>query len=176
MVYDDLRRLAARRLRHEAKNSLMFQPTGLVHEVYVRLTESEAEAGWDSREHFFAAAAESMRRILIDHARRQRCDKRGGNYKRVHIRCDQIRTVNRPNQPQLLLMLDETLTRLSARHERKARLASLRIFAGLTIGEAADVLGVSVATAERDWAFARAWLRCEMTTHEDPSLPSQRAA
>jgi RNA polymerase sigma factor (TIGR02999 family) len=154
LVYAELRKLAAARLAHE-KPGQTFQATALLHEAYVRLVEGAADQKWDSRAHFFAAAAEAMRRILIDAARTKASLKRGGNLKRVEL----------SNQPAAfdanridLLALDEALQRLEAEQPDKARLVKLRYFAGCSLEESAKMLGISRATAQRHWAYARAWL------------------
>jgi len=159
LVYNELRRLAAQRLAQEATGQTL-QPTALVHEAYVRLVDAEHQQRWDSRGHFFAAAAEAMRRILVDNARRKKSKKRGGGRQRVDMELP-----DGDNGPPLdgLLALDEALNRLEAKDSRKSKLVELRFFSGLTSEQAAEALGVSVATAERDWTFARAWLRREMS-------------
>lgn len=154
LVYDELRRLAAARLADERPGHTL-DPTALVHEAYLRLTEGRA---YESRGHFLRAAAESMRRILVDHARARLADKRGGQRARVPLdRVDRgIQT------PELLAELDDALARFAAEEPRKAELVVLRYFGGLTTPEAAAALGVSVPTAERWWAFARTWLYAEL--------------
>jgi RNA polymerase sigma factor (TIGR02999 family) len=162
LVYDELRRLAARRLAHE-KPGQTLDATALVHEAYLRLTGGPAGQRWDDRGHFFAAAAEAMRRILIDNARRKRSRKHGGG--RVRLDLDDVAPAAAP--PDLdLVALDEALTRLAARDKVKADLVQLRYFAGLTLTEAASVLGIAPATADRYWAYARAWLHREITRGE----------
>jgi RNA polymerase sigma factor (TIGR02999 family) len=156
LVYDELRKLAAHKLADEAPGQTL-QPTALVHEAYLRLVGSEDEARWDNRGHFFAAAAEAMRRILIDSARRKRTGKHGGDRRR-----EPLDDVVAPQRSEELLALDEALTRLAAQDPDKARLVELRYFAGLTGEQAARVLGISPATADRHWAFARAWLQTEV--------------
>jgi RNA polymerase sigma factor (TIGR02999 family) len=159
LVYDELRRLAAQKLAHEAPGQTL-QPTALVHEAYLRLVgggdaSAPREQPWDSRGHFFAAAAEAMRRILIENARRKGRLKRGGGRRRVDL--EQVEAVaEAPTED--LLALDEALTGLAAEDAAKAELVKLRYFAGLTVEEAARCLGVSRATADRWWAYARAWL------------------
>lgn len=160
LVYEQLRALATRKLRQERPDQTL-QATALVHEAYLRLVgASGAAAGsqWDGRWHFFAAAAEAMRRILVDAARHKGCLKRGGGGgggQRVSLD-DLTCTVADP--PHDLLALDEALTEFAEKHPEKAQLVKLRYFAGLTTEEAAQALGVSVRTAGRDWAYARAWL------------------
>lgn len=158
LVYEELRRLATQRLNQEAVGQTL-QPTALVHEAYLRLVGSEDQQRWDSRGHFFAAAAESMRRILVDNARRKHSQKHGGQHQRVVIDLQQFDEA--PMQDDLLA-LDDALKKLAAQDERKSKLVELRFFSGLTIRQAAEILEVSVATAERDWTFARAWLHREM--------------
>jgi RNA polymerase sigma factor (TIGR02999 family) len=153
LVYDELRRLAAQRLADE-KPGLTLQPTALVHEAYLRLV-GDANPSWDGRGHFFAAAAEAMRRILIDEARRKRRLKRGGRRGRVDL--DQVdASVSAPGDD--LLVLDEALEQFAAEDPKKAELVKLRFYGGLSVEEAASCLGISRATADRHWAYARAWL------------------
>jgi RNA polymerase sigma factor (TIGR02999 family) len=159
LVYDELRRLATHRLSQEPAGQTL-QPTALVHEAYVRLVGNDAPQQWDSRGHFFAAAAESMRRILVDNARRKRSQKHGGEHQRVDIDLGQIDGESALDD---LVSLDEALNKLAEKDQRKAKLVELRFFSGLTIRQAAQVLDVSVATAERDWTFARAWLHREIS-------------
>jgi RNA polymerase sigma factor (TIGR02999 family) len=157
LVYDELRRLAARRLAREAPGQTL-DATALVHEAYLRLVGADVEPHWDGRGHFFAAAAEAMRRILIDNARRKQRVKHGGDRRRVDL--DEALKVNEPRED--LLAVDEALQKLSALDSKKAELVKLRFFAGLTIPEAAEVLGISVPTAERYWTFAKVWLYAEL--------------
>jgi RNA polymerase sigma factor (TIGR02999 family) len=153
LIYDELRRLAAQRLSRE-KPGQTLDATALVHEAYLRLVGPDVEPHWDGRGHFFAAAAEAMRRILIDNARRKRRPKHGGDRRRVDL--DEALIVDEPRED--LLALDEALSKLAEREPVKAELVKLRYFAGLTVPEAAGVLGISVPTAERYWTFARVWL------------------
>jgi RNA polymerase sigma factor (TIGR02999 family) len=153
LVYDELRRLAAQKLAGEAPGQTL-QPTALVHEAFLRLVGTDAEAHWAGRGHFFAAAAQAMRRVLIDNARRKQTQKRGGGRKRQGL--DAVAT---PEPDDELLALDEALQQLAAQDPQKARLVELRYFAGLTGEQAAQVLGISAATADRHWAYARAWLQ-----------------
>jgi RNA polymerase sigma factor (TIGR02999 family) len=153
LVYDELRRLAAQRLAQE-KPGQTLQATALVHEAYLRLVDVEQAQQWNSRGHFFAAAAEAMRRILVDHARRKRRPKHGGDRQRIDL--DEGPAVADPRYD--LLALDEALTRLAADEPVKAELVKLRFFAGLSLEEAAAFLNISPATAKRYWAVARAWL------------------
>jgi len=160
MVYDELRKLAAQRLKDE-KPGQTLQATALVHEAYVRLVDTDKVQHWNSRGHFFAAAAEAMRRILIGNARRKQAQKRGGQAKRVDL--DGIEPLDRPADDKLLA-LEDALIRLADKDPVKAELVKLRYFAGLTNEEAAAILGISTATAERYWAYARAWLQNEIAT------------
>jgi RNA polymerase sigma factor (TIGR02999 family) len=153
LVYDELRRLAALQLAHDRPGETL-NPTALVHEAYLRLVGDGGERRYQDRGHFFAAAATAMRHIRIDQARRKKTDKRGGNVQRV-----ELDDVAAPTPDDELLALDEALTRLAALDARKAQLVELRFFAGLTNDQTAAVLGISPTTADRDWAFARAWLR-----------------
>jgi RNA polymerase sigma factor (TIGR02999 family) len=158
LVYAELRRLAAAQLAREAPGQTL-QPTALVHEAYLRLVGTADEQRWNSRGHFFGAAAQAMRRILVESARRKQRVKHGGEVQRVNLEdCD----VPVTPPPEELLALDEALVRLSAEDADAARVVDLHFFAGLSIDEAAEALGVSRATAYRQWAYARAWLRCEL--------------
>ena len=154
LVYDELRRLAGARLAREAPGQTL-QPTALVHEAYLRLVGGDPGRPWQGRAHFFAAAAESMRRILVENARRKARRKRGGGRPRADLDPDQLAA---PGADADLLALDDALTRLAARDPQAAELVKLRHFAGLTVPQAAEVLGVSPRTADRLWAYARAWL------------------
>jgi RNA polymerase sigma factor (TIGR02999 family) len=158
LVYDELRRLAAKRLASESPGHT-FQPTALVHEAYLKLVGPDPQQPWNGRAHFFAAAAEAMRRILIDHARRKHRARRGGGMKRVELDdLDDIELITGDAEADELLALDDALARLAAADPRRAELVRLRYFAGLTLEQAATLLGISRATADRHWAFARAWL------------------
>jgi RNA polymerase sigma factor (TIGR02999 family) len=160
LVYDELRNLAAARLAHETPGQTL-EATALVHEAYLRLVGSaKPRAGWDHRGHFFAAAAEAMRRILVEAARRKRRDKHGGDRNRIDL--DAAQPVA-PEPRDDLVALDAALTRLATVDAQAARLVELRHFAGLSIAEAAEALGISPRTADRVWAFARAWLYRELT-------------
>jgi RNA polymerase sigma factor (TIGR02999 family) len=165
LVYDELRRLAAQKLAQE-KPGQTLEATALVHEAYLRLVGSQGTQHWQSSGHFFAAAAEAMRRILIDQARRKRRPKHGGDWKRVSL--EDVLPVSEPPCEDLLA-LDEALTRFALQEPAKAELVKLRFFAGLTIAEAARALGISEATAERYWAFARVWLYAELHDAEASS-------
>jgi RNA polymerase sigma factor (TIGR02999 family) len=157
LVYDELRRLAAQRLAHEAPGQTL-DATALVHEAYLRLVGANVEPRWDGRGHFFAAAAEAMRRILIDIARRKQRVKHGGDRRRVDL--DEALKVDEPRDD--VLAVDEALQKLAAVDPKKADLVKLRFFAGLTLPEAAEVLGIAVPTAERYWTFAKVWLYAEL--------------
>jgi len=156
LVYVELRKLAAARLANE-KSGQTLQPTALVHEVYLRLVGDGRPRDWDGRGHFFAAAAEAMRRILIDRARHRQTGKAGGGRRRLDF--DDVELTQQEGDGDRLLILDEALRQLEAENPRKAELVKLRFFAGLTAEQAAAVLGVSLSTAEKDWAYARSWLR-----------------
>jgi RNA polymerase sigma factor (TIGR02999 family) len=158
LVYQQLRALAGRKMRQERPDQTL-QATALVHEAYLRLVDTTKVQLWESRWHFFAAAAESMRRILVDNARKRGRVKRGGDLNRVDLDKVEV-TVDDP--PDELVALDEALTKLGEKHPEKARLVSLRYFGGLTMDEAAQAMGVSMSTANRHWAFARAWLYRQM--------------
>ena len=158
LVYEELRQLAAHRLAQE-KAGQTLQPTALVHEAYLRLVGDVGGQAWDHRGHFFAAAAEAMRRILIDNARRKLTARHGGGRQRVPLR-EHHRITETPDG---LLALDEALTRFAAEEPAKAELVKLRFFAGMSTPEAAAALGVSLATAERWWSFARTWLFAELS-------------
>jgi RNA polymerase sigma factor (TIGR02999 family) len=159
LVYDELRKLAAVRLADE-KPGQTLQPTALVHEAYVRLVGPGESQRWDGRGHFFAAAAEAMRRILVEAARKKGSAKRGGGLVRHEL--DEGDAVVEPGDPDRLLALDEALTKLAASEPELAKLVELRFFTGLGVEEAAKALGVSPRTVKRDWSYARAWLRREM--------------
>jgi RNA polymerase sigma factor (TIGR02999 family) len=162
LVYDELRKLASQKLSLE-KPGQTLEATALVHEVYLRLVGAEAEIRWNGRGHFFGAAAEAMRRILIERARRKGRIKRGGHWRRVDLeRLDLVGSAS----PDELLTLDEALARLADEDAGAAALVKLRYFAGMTTEQAAESLGISVATAYRYWAYARAWLRCALLDEE----------
>ena len=158
LIYDELRRLAAQKLAQE-KSGQTLQPTALVHEAYLRLVGSSDEQRWDSRGHFFAAAAEAMRRILVDSARRKHRVKHGGERKRVEFE-DQDLVVEGINVD--LIALDDALTQLAVEDPTAADVVKLHFFAGLSIEDAARSLGMSRAAAYRQWTYAKAWLRCAM--------------
>ena len=154
LVYDELRKLAAQRLAAE-KPGQTLQPTALVHDAYLRLVDVDEAQKWNGRGHFFAAAAEAMRRILVENARRKRRVRHGGGRKRLTL-ADLDLVVEPPDED--LLALDEVLGRLDAEHPEVAAVVKLRYFAGMTAAQAADALNLSLRTANRHWAFARAWL------------------
>ena len=158
VIYDELRKLAAQRLTHE-KPGQTLQATALVHEAYLRLVDVDRAQHWNSRGHFFGAAAEAMRRILVENARRRAREKHGGDRIREELMPSEIAA---PEISEDLLALDEALERLAEHDSQAAELVKLRYFAGLTIPQAADVLGVSPRKADFMWSFARAWLRREI--------------
>ncbi|MGL6073556.1 MAG: sigma-70 family RNA polymerase sigma factor [Fimbriiglobus sp.] len=158
IVYAELRELAAARMASEDPRHTL-QPTALVHEAYLRLIGPRDAACWQNQGHFFAAAAEAMRRILVEAARRKAAEKRGGDRSRVQVELDHIAT---PEIQEDLVALDQALDRLAALDSVKAEVVKLRYFAGLTLPETAAALGISERTASRHWAFARAWLGREV--------------
>ncbi len=168
LVYNELRQLAEHKLAQEQPGQTL-QPTALVHEAYLRLVGGGEAAGqerhWDSRGHFFAAAAEAMRRILIERAREKNADKRGGARQRLDVDALDLATTAAPDQ---LLALDEALAKLARGDAAAARLVELRYFAGLTVDEAGQALGISTATAYRHWNYARAWLHAELLDSAGP--------
>jgi RNA polymerase sigma factor (TIGR02999 family) len=164
LVYDELRRLAAQRLAQERPGQTL-QATALVHEAYLRLVGDD-RGEWDNRRHFFAAAAEAMRCILVDQARRKRRVRHGGDRERIDL--DEACSLVQPPSDDLLV-LDEALTRLASRNPVRAEVVKLRFFAGLTMPEVARTLGISLPTAERYWAFARTWLFTELKEAQSSS-------
>jgi RNA polymerase sigma factor (TIGR02999 family) len=167
LVYDELRKLAGAKLSHE-KPGQTLQATALVHDAYIRLVDVEKAQHWDSRRHFFAAAAEAMRRILVESARRKARVKHGGGHHRV----DLVEVATFTDGPEdELVALDDVLARLAALEPEKAELVKLRYFGGFSIDEAADLLHISRTTAKRYWAYARAWLLAELAD-DDPSEKS----
>ena len=165
LVYDELRKLAAARMAEEAPGHTL-QPTALVHEAYLRLVGPDGGPHWEHRGHFFAAAAEAMRRVLLDRARDGGRLKRGGGWRRVSL--DQAdRPLDRP--PDDLLDFDEALGRLAREDPASAELVKLRVYAGLSLGEAARALGLARRTADRYWAFARSWLYDDLRGGDDPA-------
>ena len=157
LVYAELRKLAAERMAHE-KSGQTLQPTALVHEAYLRLVGREPARHWDHRGHFFAAAAEAMRRILVEKARRRQSLKHGGEWARRDAHLEELAAAGDPD-PLEVLAVHEALERLAAKSPRKAELVKLRYFLGCTMAEAAEILGIAQATAEEDWTYAKAWLR-----------------
>jgi RNA polymerase sigma factor (TIGR02999 family) len=165
LVYDELRKLAAQRLAQE-KPGQTLQATALVHEAYLRLVDVAKVQHWDSKGHFFSAAAEAMRRILIDSARRKMTDKHGGGRKKIDIA--EVELVDRAT-PQDVVELDDALGELAREDAVGAELVKLRVFAGLSVEESGRVLGLSRAAAYRQWTYARAWLRAQMGKAGDAS-------
>jgi RNA polymerase sigma factor (TIGR02999 family) len=158
LVYDELRKLAAARMAQENPGQTL-QATSLVHEAYLRLVDGEKVRHWDSRGHFFAAAAEAMRRVLVENARRKLSQKAGGDSQRLELFEDELPA----DQSGVdVLALSEALDHLEVKDPRKAALVKLRFFGGLTNREAADALGISTATADNDWAYARSWLKLRL--------------
>jgi RNA polymerase sigma factor (TIGR02999 family) len=163
LVYNELRTLADRRLARETPGQSL-QATELVHEAYLRLLGPDGKRQtWDNRGHFFAAAAEAMRRILIDRARAKGAAKRGGGWQRLSLDAAQLTLDNLPEE---ILYLDDALTKLGSEDPEKAQLVKLRFFGGLTVAQAAAAMGISEKSADRQWTFARAWLFREMTNAE----------
>jgi RNA polymerase sigma factor (TIGR02999 family) len=157
LVYDELRRLAARQLSHRAPGQTL-EPTALVHEAYLRLVSEKQQQNWNSRGHFFTAAAEAMRRILVEDARRKGSLKRGGQFTRINVEVDDLAF----DVPEDLLALDEALNALAETDPVSARLVELRYFSGLTMAQAAQVLDIPPRSADRLWAYARVWLLREI--------------
>ena len=166
LVYEELRLLAAQKLSHEAPGQTL-QATALVHEAYLRLAGDE-DRSWENLGHFFAAAAEAMRRILVENARRKGSLRRGGHCRRTDLPAAEPAAEGAPED---LLALDEALQKLAQRDKAKADLVKLRYFAGLTLDEAAQALGIARSTASEHWAYARAWLRVEMAKGDDQPAP-----
>jgi RNA polymerase sigma factor (TIGR02999 family) len=169
LVYEELRKLAAQKMAQENPGQTL-QATALVHEAYLRLTNADEVQCWNSRGHFFAAAAEAMRRILVENARQKAALKRGSEHQRVELSamdgetdvpCDDV------------VALHEALEKLEVLHHRKAELVKLRFFAGLTNEQAAQILGISTSTADNDWAYARSWLRVEIAGAGDSRPPEK---
>jgi RNA polymerase sigma factor (TIGR02999 family) len=158
VVYKELRQLAAKKLRRE-KSGQTLQATALVHEAFLRLVDGTQVQHWNSRGHFFCAAAEAMRRILVERARRKKSAKAGGNFDRVDLNDSHLAV---PEPSIDLVTLDDALNELAARDARKSQLVKLRFFAGLTMRQAAEALGISESTADADWAYAKSWLRLRM--------------
>ena len=158
LVYDELRKLAAARMAKEDAGHTL-QPTALVHEAWLRLTQDNSKVNFANRAHFFAAAAEAMRRILIDRARRKSTGKRGGGWDRLHL--DKLE-IAADADDETLLLVNESLDKLAQEQPKAAEIVKLRFFAGLTLEQAGQVLGFTERTAKRHWAFARAWLYDDM--------------
>src|SRR5687767_3727048 len=158
LVYEELRKLAAAKIAQE-KPGQTLQATALVHDAYLRLVDTKQARHWNGRGHFFAAAAEAMRRILVERARHKRTTKAGGQVERVELHDEPSAD---PNRHVDLLALDEALNKLAGLDRRKAELVKLRFFAGLTIRQAAAVLEIAESTADADWAYAKSWLRLEL--------------
>lgn len=157
LVYDELRSLARQRLARELPGQTL-QPTALVHEVFLRLVGGQNPASWDSRGHFFAAAAEAMRRILVEQARRKSSKKRGGEAHRVEFEPDLVAAISESSDPDELLELDEALREFELLDPTRARVVKLHYFSGFTLAETAEAMGVSLSTVKRHWIFARSWL------------------
>jgi RNA polymerase sigma factor (TIGR02999 family) len=163
LVYAELRQLAAQKLAQE-KPGQTLQATALVHDAYLRLVDTDKAQNWNSRGHFFAAAAEAMRRILVENARRKHSSKHGGSHRRVDL--EEAASLAVEPGPDIL-DLEDALTRLAQEDPEKAELVKLRFFAGLTVAQAAEVMGISRDTATRHWAYAKAWLYCALTGEAD---------
>lgn len=162
LIYDQLHKLATAKMAMESPNHTL-QPTALVHEAWLRLT-SNKDRKWNDRTHFFAAAAEAMRRILVDNARRKRARRHGGSQQRTEL--PDI-AAPLPVEDDLIIAVNDALNKFAAVDPQKAELVKLRYFVGMTIEEAAEVMGISEATAKRHWAYARAWLAEEIRTHQE---------
>jgi RNA polymerase sigma factor (TIGR02999 family) len=169
LVYDELRRLAAQKLAQE-KPGQTLEATALVHEAYLRLVDAEQAQRWNSRGHFFAAAAEAMRRILVENARRRRSRKRGGDLEHQDANLEDL-PLAAPGDPLEVLAVHEALERLAVKSPRKAELVKLRYFLGCTMAETAQILGIALKTAEEDWTYARAWLRRQCLHDEEKNAP-----
>jgi RNA polymerase sigma factor (TIGR02999 family) len=167
LVYEELRRLAAQKLAQE-KPGQTLEATALVHEAYIRLVDVEKGQHWHGRAHFFAAAAEAMRRILVENARRRKAQKRGGARKRVDLADADFASHASPDQ---FLVLDDALSRLAQEDPGAADVAKLRLFTGLSVEDASQVLGISRATAFRHWTYARAWLQAQLQEGDAPGQP-----
>ncbi len=163
-MYDELRRIARYKLAHERPGQTL-QATALVHEAYLRMVGQQTPSTWENRAHFFAAAAEAMRRILIDQARRKHAHKRGGNAERVDLEMDILVAEHSSVSPEELIALDEVLQEFEAIDPVRARVVKLHYFSGFTFQETADALGVSLATVKRQWLFARSWLFGRIRDH-----------
>ena len=161
LVYDELRRLAKNRMASERSDHTL-QSTGLVHEAYIRLVDVDKVQHWDSRGHFFSAAAEAMRRILVESARRKQSIKQGGEHKRIEIKDDLAQSVG--ESPDDLIDFNSALDQLAKDDSQAAELVKLRLFAGLSVAEASRVLGMPSSTAYDSWEFARAWFTCRLSS------------
>jgi RNA polymerase sigma factor (TIGR02999 family) len=170
LVYDELRKLAAQKMAQEAPGQTL-QATALVHEAYLRLVDVEKVQNWDSRGHFFAAAAEAMRRILIDNARGKQRLKRGGDRQRLNLENIDLAATAADAQPDELLVLDELIVKLGSEDPEAGQIVKLRYFGGLSIEEAAQLMGVSRSTAYEHWAYARGWLRCALLGKDEQGQP-----
>jgi RNA polymerase sigma factor (TIGR02999 family) len=166
LVYEELRQMARRKIANE-KPGQTLQPTALVHEAWMRLEQSNGDSNWDNRSHFFAAAAEAMRRILIDQARRKNSKKRGGDYGRVPSHDEMLVAQPEGSSNDDLLALDEALGEFERADPGRANVVKLHYFAGLTLQETADALGISLATVKRHWVFARSWLYTRIQGNQD---------
>ena len=167
LVYEELRKLAAQRMSNE-KPGQTLQATALVHDAYLRLVDVDVPQQWNGRGHFFAAAAEAMRRILVENARRKGRLKRGGDLDRIDLDADALAT---RAQPDALLVIDDAITALAAEDPDAAHLVKLRYFAGLSVEQAAEVMGTSRSTAYERWSYARAWLLCQFQGRPDRPAP-----
>ena len=165
LVYDELRRLAAHKLSHETPGQTL-DATALVHEAYLRLVDGDQMRNWNSRGHFFAAAAEAMRRILVDQARKKMSRKRGGGLERVPL--EEV-DIGAPEPAVDLLAVNDALAKFESIDKAAANLVKLRYYAGLTLPQAAEALGISSSTADRQWAYARAWLHAELRENDAES-------
>jgi RNA polymerase sigma factor (TIGR02999 family) len=165
LVYDELRKLAAAKLAQEQPGQTL-EATALVHEAYLRLVDADRVQHWNSRGHFFAAAAEAMRRILVENARHKRSQRRGGARGRCELRDDD--RIKIPGDDELI-DLDEALSKLASADPQAAELVKLRVFAGMTVEEVAQVQGASPRTVKRNWAYARAWLGRKLAAYDEPT-------
>jgi RNA polymerase sigma factor (TIGR02999 family) len=162
-VYQKLRNLAGQFFRREPKGNTL-QPTALVHEAYMKLVD-QTQVDWQGQTHFFAVAAQAMRRILVDHARRRGAEKRGGNRHRIELNDDLVGEAERSEE---ILSLENALTKLTNLDPRQAQMVELRFFGGLSVAEVAQVMGMSTRSVEREWTMVRAWLRRELSTSDMP--------
>lgn len=170
LIYDELRKLAAVKMAHE-KPGQTLQATALVHDAYLRLVGNASQQRWETRGHFFAAAAEAMRRILVENARRKKRLRHGGDRNRVSL--DDL-AGNSRIEPDVILSIDESLTELAKEDADAAAVVKLHFFAGLTLDETADSLGISRATAYRQWAYARSWLKLRLADHSGPESSAEK--